>query len=381
MVKWKPALLLLAVGIIVCGCTRAEDLRLQREQRAVHASGDILIAAVDSPPAEDNFIEGINLAVEDINGRGGVLGRKIKILYYNDDGDPARARGIAERLAKNIDVVAVVGHVRSVCALPAAIFYEISGMVFISPGATDPELTRYSTTYLFRNTPTLADMCVKMGELGKSRGFKRVLILNERNEHYEKFSRLMCKEAIKNNMKVTIRSFWPTQDNGKALFNHLMKKHSFDAVYIGSSPKTAAKMIRDARLMGMKAPFIGTVSLNSATLTHNGGDAANGTIAVELFDENSRDEVVRGFVERFRSRYGFDPDVFSSQAYDALSVLAQAMEQAGTTAPLEVAGTLRYLKDWHGVVGAYSFTPSGDVTGRQIYFQELRDGKFHFLGR
>ncbi len=100
----------------------------------------MVVAVVwDTKTVEGLFIQGVNMAVDEANRNGGILGRKLRVLMSDvrtDEEELQQARTIARQL----DVVAVIGHGISDRAIPASIIYEKSGILFISPSATSPRL-------------------------------------------------------------------------------------------------------------------------------------------------------------------------------------------------------------------------------------------------
>ena len=88
---------------------------------------------------------------------------------------------------------------------------------------------------------------------------------------------------------------------------------------------------------------------------------------------------MRDFVRAFQKRYGLLPDVWAAQGYDAVKVLAHAMEEAGTTVPEKVAEVLHSTKDWPGVTGLHTFDENGDVIGKGIVKKRVQNGKFEYL--
>lgn len=131
----KKILLLLVALALLAGCTpQSSELASARTEHAQKSTGDILIGTTWKwTGPQKGLSDGIDMAIEEINANGGVLGRKLRIVKAEDDGSLARGRRIAEEFAQNTDMVAVVGHTRSDIALPASDVYESSGLLFLTP--------------------------------------------------------------------------------------------------------------------------------------------------------------------------------------------------------------------------------------------------------
>ncbi len=351
-------------------CENYEEIYKKRAEKAGAADTDILIGIVDTSLQSTLFKEGVNLAVEEINENGGISGRKIKTINYDDKGSDKEGEKVARELAKNTDVVAVVGHRRSDVAVPVSVIYERYGVLFISPGATHPNLTRYSTDFTFRNTPVNEDIGRQMAEFVKRYGTKKIVVFYQRDDTARRLAEIFHKEADSLGIEiVATRSFFSWQDNFRATFSMLKKNYEFDMIFLSGFLPVSATLIKQAREMEITAPFIAGYSLDSPQLWSIAGRAAEGTIVATLFDPNQPQKDTRSFVKRFEEKYSVIPDTWAAQGYDAVSVLAKAMEKSGSSVPIIVATTLKFLEDWKSVTGTYSFTYTGDISGRYYFFQ------------
>ena len=113
-------------------------LQSNRAERAEKAKGDIVIGIVETSVPPNLFMKGINLAVKEINQKGGVLGRKIRTIKDDDKGVIKKGQSIAKKLSSNPDVVAVVGHLQSKVAIPVSITYVQNGIFFSLQGRVIP---------------------------------------------------------------------------------------------------------------------------------------------------------------------------------------------------------------------------------------------------
>ncbi len=371
---------LIILGFI--SCNSSETPVEERAARAAKMQGDIVIGIVDSSTNSSLFLEGVNLAVEELNQRGGVLGRRIKTLVRNDGGDKEKGQQIARKLATNLDVVAVVGHVHSKVAIPASIIYEKHGILFLSPGASDPNLTRYGANFTFRNIPTDEDIGRLCAELSYRSGVKKGVIFYQREGAYKRLiENFGAQSGDLGTELATARSFFGTEDDFRSVLSEVKKEYTFDGIFIAGRLPAAGILIKQARDMGIEALIMATKDLDSPRLWTDAGKAAEGTIVATVFDPNLPTRLTRDFVKRFKAQYGLEPDTWAAQGYDGIQVLAHAMDKGGSTVPIVMASTLRFLEHWEGVTGSYGFTRNGDITGKSIFFKEARNGGFKFLER
>ncbi|MFH0997750.1 MAG: ABC transporter substrate-binding protein [Pseudomonadota bacterium] len=379
----KTILVLLLAVLVMTACTTYEDREKKRAERAQKATGDIRIALVWQENLFNSyFFEGAELAVDEINRGGGIKGRKIRaVRYYNESGSEEKDMGLARRIVADLDLVAVVGHYSSVGAVEASVTYEYSGILFIATGATITRLTQHGFQYVFRNIPSDRVTGMDLADFMKKKGFSDVLIIDDRTISGKELADIFHERASKIGINVLGRKSYSIMEKDfKPLFAEI-KTLRFDAIFLGGGIPSAGMVIKQAREMGVTVPFIGGPCLNSSTLWDIAGNAAEGTITATTFHHNDKTAPGRAFSKKFYERYHAYPDEWAGEGYDAIRVMARAIEKAGTTVPLVVASYLRYLENYVGVLGTYSFTEQGDVVGDINDYQVLLNGKYELLDK
>ncbi|MBF0103181.1 MAG: ABC transporter substrate-binding protein [Desulfobacterales bacterium] len=320
------------------------------------------------------------MAVEEINARGGLFGRKMSILLYDDEGNQEKGEKIAHALSGNPDIIAVVGHQYSNIAIPVSITYEKNGIIFISTGATNPSLTRYSENFTFRNIPSDEETGRQLADYVVNKGYKKVASFYQRDFEGKRLAEIFNEHATEKNIQiVSKKSFFDWQTDFKTELAELKKETSFDIIFLAGTLPASAFLIKEAREMGINVPIIGGSGIDSPMLITEAGRAAEKTIVSTVFNPESYDKKVRDFIKDFAKKYGFKPDTWAAQGYDAISLIAHAIETSGSILPIVISSTLKFLENWEGVTGAYSFNTHGDIVGKTIFFKEVRQGKFVFL--
>jgi ABC-type oligopeptide transport system substrate-binding subunit/ABC-type branched-subunit amino acid transport system substrate-binding protein len=384
MKSWKMliTIVMLVSALTACDVLQPPVSREEREKRANQSENAIVIGIVDSSTAPSLFQKGVNLAVNEINQRGGVLNRKIQTIVADDKGDMDEGRRIAKQFAKNPDLIAVIGHVYDKVAIPVSIIYEEHGILLLSPGASDPSLTLFGKDFTFRNIPNGVEVGRQIAQFVHEKGFKRVVVFYLREDTYQRLTNNFKEQAGSLGITIPVtRSFFEKQIDFRSVLADLKKNETFDAIFIAGRVPVAGYLIKQARGMGLEMPIIGTDGLDSPQLWTVAGRAAEETIVMTVFDPAQPTRATREFVKQFKATYGIEPDTWAAQGYDAVQVLAYAMEQSGSTVPIVLSNTLRFLERWAGVTGAYAFTPKGDITGKAIFFKQARNGSFEFLAR
>lgn len=375
--RYGWALLLLVFQIIACDKTISNYER--RAQYAARGKGDIVIAAVSSSGTTNHFKAGVDLAQAEINQAGGVLGRKIRILHADDYGNTDTGRRIAKKLVKNRQVTGVVGHAFSSVAIPVAITYNLNGLPFISTGATHPFLTGQNLQFVFRNIPSDIEIGRQAAAFIKQAGHQSAVILYERNSVSKRLAEIFAENAKKRDIAIAaMRSFFDWQTDFQPLLAEIKSSARFDCIFLAGLLPTGAYLINQARAMGISVPIVSGDGLDSPDLLSLSGKAAEDLSVATTVNPSVPLLDTQKFIQNFIDHYGFEPDNAAAQGYDAIKVLAFAMHKAESTVPIVVASTMHFLKNYPGVTGSYDFTPSGDITGKPLYFKTVKNGIFTY---
>src|SRR5262249_45818042 len=148
------------------------------------------------------------------------------------------------------------------------------------------------------------------------------------------------------------------------------------AVFIAGEAPQAARLIAEVRHRRLNLAILGSDALGVPDFLSLGGDAVEGTIIPTPFSPHDARAGVRRFVDSFKRRYGVAPDMSAALAYDAVRVLAHAIDAAATTSPDRIAEALHATRGWSGVTCEFTFGPDGDLVGRPIATMVVRNHRF-----
>jgi branched-chain amino acid transport system substrate-binding protein len=320
------------------------------------------------------FVDGAQLAMKELNDSGGILGRKLRLIVRDDGNSVDQARPIAREFADDDSVLAVIGHREFEVAMAAAITYELSNTVYIAPAVTNMELTHSGFQFVFRTIPNNIEMAQQLGEFCIGQGYRNLVLLHERDTYGHELAKAFYLYGVNQlGIKFVHRSsfFSSTTDFHEVIAR--FEEEKFDAIFIASHVEPAAQLIEQSRQMGVTAPYIGVDKLDTGKLWEIAREAAEGTVVPSVYISL---EDATPFAEAYCESYGYPPDMWAAQGYDAVKLLAHAMQIARSVAPPVVAATLRYVDPWRGVTGLHSFTKSGDIIGKRYAFEVLRSGVF-----
>lgn len=380
MKKQLTAALMLAL-LIACGTSR--DPAAERAARAGSSTGEIVIGAAgpftgDLAQFGQSMLNGINLAVDEINAAGGVLGgRKLRIETGDDQAKVNEGTLVAQRFAGNPDIVAVVGHFNSGVSITASAIYEKSGILQITPASTNPKLTAQGFNLIFRNLPNDDENGRQLADFAGRKGFRRMAIYFANNAYGKGLADVFEARAKELGIEIVDRQAYdPERDEDFRPVLTGWKSQNLDAVCISGENPKGAVMISQAREIGLKVPFMGGDGIASPELWEIGGAAADGTFVTSYFHPGDPRPEVAAFNEAYQKRYNRLPDVWAAQSYDAVKAIVAAIEKGQSAAPPSIANALRSFADWQGVTGAHTFDANGDVVGKKVIVTVVRGGKF-----
>ncbi|PRC92802.1 ABC transporter substrate-binding protein [Solimicrobium silvestre] len=377
----KFFLVLLLILLSLVGCDKL-NLAQQRAEHLAQPGKDITIAvAWPMNSAKTSLLNGIELARTEINSSGGVLGGKnITLLVKDDEASLSKGRLVAQEIANNIDVAAVIGHLNSYITEPASQIYEQAGLLMITPGASGQKMFEDGGKLIFRSLPGNREQARQIGDYAVSQGYKRIAIYYIKNEYGIDLANFFEQRANELGINVVDRrSYNMNADNHAAIFKDWALFLKMDAIFLIGSLPESGQILREARAAGITVPIFGGHGMDSADLIKLGGKSAEGTVVFSLFNIVDPRPEVQSFVERYQKRFGVEPDSSAAAGYDTLKLVAHAIDVAHSEVPAKTAEAMRATKNWSGVTGMYTFNEKGDLVGKRLAKAEVNQGKFVYF--
>ena len=359
---------------LLASCTvDYEAMARQRIEYAKMNKGEIVIAAIQDSD-DSHYIRGISLAIEEINqSKSRLLGRPLKLQLEQGHNDFKSAKPMIRRITDNPKVSVVLGHTKDEVVLPASVVYEKSQLLFFPPFTTTEELTSHKSLFTFRMLPDNIDMAKQISSLSKALGFTKVVVLYAGSDRHRELGLLFKETASKADLSlVSSHSFFENTDDFRPFLSDLKKKE-FDAVLISASAKTAARLIKQMREMGVDRPIFGSGDLNSPEFKSSVGLAGNKTIVPTPYNVLADNSINRNFIARYRAKYKQSPDADAAQGYDSVMLFANKVDRAQSTLPALLASIVRFSPHWTGTTGAYSFNKEGNLEDKGYFFQVLNN--------
>ncbi|MGE5485592.1 MAG: ABC transporter substrate-binding protein [Ignavibacteriales bacterium] len=375
-------LLCLAVVLTSCSQKPAEQPAKPADKPAEQPAEKKILLGVAGPLTGDSAVYGTGLkravafAIEEINAAGGVNGAKFDAIYEDDKGDPKEAANVAQKLASNPDVFAVIGHVNSSCTLAAMPIYQRAGLTCLSSSSSNPALTKMGYTNFLRTITNDYLQGEPMAKLAvETLKAKKVAIIYANSDYGRGLLDATLPVLKKYGGEVVAQeTFVPGVDKDFSAQLTKIKKAGGDALLIISDYTEAGLIVRQMAAAGLgKMIKIGSAAIQSQQFIDLAGkEAAEGTYILSYWNPDSKKPGVQEYVKRFQAKYGAAPDEREAYGYEAPFILKLAIEKGATKANLaQVLHTVEY----QGHTGYTKFDASGDVQEKDQFVLVVKDGK------
>lgn len=328
-------------------------------------------AAADGTSARN----GAELAVEQANAEGGIDGRQIELVVYDDQAEPKQAVPIATKLIEQDGVkVAVSGSYSAPTRAAAGVFQE-AGIPYLSAYAVHPDITR-AGDYVFR-TSFVGEVQGRAGAklIGEDLGKSRVVLITLNNDFGKSLAAGFKEAADRYGIEIAAEYEYAIQDRQFGPIVARVKADQPDAIYATGYFFTAGPLVSQLRAAGVDVPVIGQEGYDSAKFMEIAGLAAEGVIITTSLDRDSDAPEARTFIEQFEEKAGFPADMVAASAHTATTVAIEAMRQAGTEDPAAIRDAIA-ATDLEASTGRISFNQLGEVQ-KDVQVQVVRDGAFH----
>jgi branched-chain amino acid transport system substrate-binding protein len=321
---------------------------------------------------------GLELALDEVNAKGVLGGRKIALTVEDSAANKDQAINAARKLIGRDKVIGIIGPTLSNEMFAVGPVTNERGIPTVGTSTTAKGITAIGP-YIFRTSLPESDVIPVTLRKAISRGVKTIALLYANDDAFSKSGFDVMKEAAEKAglTIVAIESFGSKDTDFSAQLTKI-KALKPDAVGISALVEPTSGVLLQARQLGFgkETLFIGGNGSNSPKLGEIAGAAADGLIVGSPWFIGKPDPVNRKFVADFRGKYNKDPDQFAAQAYDALRIVAAAIDRAGAADPVKLRDALLQTK-FSGVMGPFAFTAGRDPASAEgVVVLEMQGGKF-----
>ena len=319
--------------------------------------------------------EGAKLAVEQINGAGGINGKDIELVIYDDQAKAAQAIPIANKLIGQDEVVIGVSGSYSGPTRSAAGVFQEAGIPYISAYAIHPDITR-AGNYVFR-TSFLGEVQGRGGAklIGDILGKKKVTIITLQNDFGKSLAAGFKSMAGDFGISIINEYQYSIKDRQFGSIVAKVKADGPDAIYASGYYFTAGPLVSQLRAAGVTVPIIGQEGYDSQKFIEIAGPSAEGVIITTSLDRDSKVPETRNFIAAFEKKAGFKADMVAASAHTAIVVTADALKRAKSTDPKALRNAIA-ATNLKVSTGTISFNPLGEVM-KAVQNQVVRDGNWH----
>lgn len=330
-------------------------------------------------------VEGIELAFEEINKNGGVLGKQIELAKYDNKSEDTESANVSTKLATRDKVVAILGSDTSgstKAAIPAAMQNKIP---IISPSATSDDVTVDShgkvKDYVFKTCFNDSFQGIMMAEFAYTDlGYKKAAILADTTSDYAQGLSKAFNETFTGLGGVVIseEAYQAKDTDFKAVLTNIKGKNP-EVLFVPGYYEEVGLIIRQARELGINIPILGGDGYESPKLLEIAGkDSLNNVYYSSHYSPMDDSENVVKFKEAFKAKYDKDPDAFNALGYDLAYFLADALERTGEVNPEKLREALASTKNFTGVTGSISIDGSHNPV-KSVTIIEVKEGQPTFL--
>jgi len=337
--------------------------------------GAILPLTGDFSSHGNDAKKGMDLALEEINSKGAIYGKKVSIIYEDDKMQPEIGVSGFRKLVSIDKVQVITGILGSSVCLAIAPLAEKQNVVLLSLTASSPELTHVGE-YFFRIWPSdvfegkfVAEKTVK--ELGT----KKFAILYVNNDFGIGLKNAFRKEFEKIGGQVLIEESYSQGDTDFRTQLSKIKPKNVEAIYLPGYYQEIAKILVQSKEMGIYTKFLSASPVENPELIKLAGDAAEGLVyARPAFDPLRPQKNYIKFADAFKNKYGMSPGIVAAYGYDAIQIIFLAIEKGGAKGD-KIQESMSHIRNFEGTTGTISFDEYGDVIRQMVLFT-VKGGNF-----
>jgi branched-chain amino acid transport system substrate-binding protein len=323
------------------------------------------------------------MAVDEINAAGGIGGKKVKLVHYDDQGKTSEVGTAVTRLITEDKALAVIGEVASSLSIAGGQIAQQHGVPMISPSSTNPKVTE-TGDYVFRVCfidPFQGYVMARFATDPKDKqglGIKKVAVLIDNRQAYSQglakdFSDALTK--LGGTVVANEKYQGGDQDFSAQLTN--IKATNPEAIFIPGYYTDVANIAKQVRALGITVPLLGGDGWES--VTNIGGDGIQGAYYSNHYSADEPRPEVKSFVDKYKAKYNATPDSMSALSHDAMYIVKNAIEHSNMTGDLAaqrkaLRDAIAQTKDFQGVTGKITMDAQRNATKPAVVLKIVGKG-------
>lgn len=364
---------MLVTGIVAgCGGSASKDIKIGVVYELTGSTASLGTAASN----------GAKLAFKEINASGGVLGKQIQIAVGDNKSEPSESSNAMTKVISQDKVVAVTGFTTSSNAIAASNVAEANNIPFLTSAATNPKVTvDEATGKVKKNTFRVCFIDPFQGTVGanfvlNSLKAKNAVVMIDNSSDYSKgLAKFFTDAFTKGGGKIASEVAYLQNDQDFKTILTSIKALNADVIYVPGYYGEVGKIIKQARELGITAPFVGGDGWDSPKLAEIAGAAPlDNTFFTNHYSIEDNSPKSKTFLAAYQKEYGEVPDAMAVLGYDAAYALVDAIKRANSTDSDKIREALASTKDFQGVTGALTLNATHDAIKGAVII-EMKNGK------
>jgi branched-chain amino acid transport system substrate-binding protein len=321
-------------------------------------------------------LNGVKLAVSQINAAGGVLGKQLELVVYDDQASPKHSVPIATKLIEKDNVTLSISASYSGASRAAAGIYQAAKVPYIAAYAVHPEITK-AGDYVFRTNM----MGVVQGRggaklVGEILKKKTAVVIRLNNDFGVSVANGFVEKAAQYGVKILNDYSYSIKDRRFGSIIAKVKADNPEAIYATGYFFTAGPLVSQIRAAGIKVPIIGIDGFDSQNFIEIAQKAAEGVIITTSLNRDSQEPATKNFIEEFEQKFDHKVDMVASTGHTAMQMAAEAIKKAGSLDKAAIKDALFQINIMSSS-GQVSFNKLGELI-KDIQVQVVRGAHFHY---
>ena len=359
----KFASLFLATSLlagVLAGCSSGDEGSSSKGGDTIKIGANLeLSGAVASYGSSE--ADAIDLAVEEINAAGGIDGKKIELIKVDNKSDAAEATSAAIKLTNQDKVTAIIGAATSGNSVAQVQIATDNKTPMISPSGTSTTVTvgedgkvnpfTFRTAFIdpFQGTVAANFAANKLK-------VKNVAVYADNASDYAKgLASSFIKDFEAAGGKIVAKESYVAKDTDFRSTLTRIKAANPDFIFIPGYYEEVGLIVKQARELGITVPLMGADGWDSPTIVDlAGADALNNTYIITAYSSEDPDGLAKSFADKFKAKYGKDPNSFNALGYDTVYLLKDAIERAGSLDGTKIRDAIESTDKLELVTGLYS---------------------------
>jgi branched-chain amino acid transport system substrate-binding protein len=349
------------------------------------------VLSVTGPAAflGDSELKTLQMYVEKLNAEGGVLGRKVELVHYDDGSEASKANSFAKRLIESDNVDVIIGGTTTGATMAMVPLVEKAGVPFISLAGAVVVIEPVKK-WVFKTPHTDRMAAEKVFEDMKKRGIAKVGLLSETSGFGQSGRKETQAVAGKYGITlVTDETYGPKDTDITAQLTKIKGTPGVQAIFVFGLGQGPAVVTKNYGQLGINLPLYQSHGVASDEFIKLSGKASEGVrlptpamlVADVLPASDAQKPVVVGYNKTYRDKFKADPSTFGGYAYDALALVVDAMKRVKSTDKEKVRAALEQTKGFLGTTGAFNMSATDhmglDLTAFRMV--EVKNGEWKLL--